>query len=97
MTAIVTIVAFLVLLGILVVAHELGHFWSARAFRIDVEEFGIGMPPRAWTFAERNGVKYTLNWLPLGGFVRFRHRTVLAAYAKPPSFIVSSCSLLVPS
>jgi len=74
MTAIITVVAFLVLLGILVVAHELGHFWSARAFRIDVEEFGIGMPPRAWTFAERNGVKYTLNWLPLGGFVRFRNK-----------------------
>lgn len=74
MTAIISVVAFLVLLGILVVAHELGHFWSARAFRIDVEEFGIGMPPRAWTFAERNGVKYTLNWLPLGGFVRFRNK-----------------------
>ncbi len=72
MTAIISIVAFVVLLGVLVIAHELGHFWSARAFKIGVDEFGIGMPPRAWTFAERNGVKYTLNWLPLGGFVRFK-------------------------
>jgi regulator of sigma E protease len=36
-----------------------------------VEEFGIGYPPRAAVLFERNGVKYTLNWLPLGGFVRF--------------------------
>lgn len=72
MSALLSIGAFLVLLGILVVAHELGHFWTARAFKIGVDEFGIGMPPRAWTFAERNGVKYTLNWLPLGGFVRFK-------------------------
>lgn len=72
MSALISILAFLLLLGILVVAHELGHFWSARAFGIPVDEFGIGMPPRAWTFAERNGVKYTLNWLPLGGFVRFK-------------------------
>ena len=71
MTALISIVAFVALLGILVIAHELGHFWSARAFKFGVDEFGIGMPPRAWTFAERNGVKYTLNWLPLGGFVRF--------------------------
>jgi len=72
MSALLSIAAFLLLLGILVVAHELGHFWTARAFKIPVDEFGIGMPPRAWVFAERNGVKYTLNWLPLGGFVRFK-------------------------
>lgn len=71
MSGIVAIGGFLILLGILVIAHELGHFWAARFFRIKVEEFGIGFPPRAYTFAERDGVRYTLNWLPLGGFVRF--------------------------
>lgn len=71
MSGIIAIGGFLLLLGILVIAHELGHFWAARFFRIKVEEFGIGFPPRAWTFAERDGVRYTLNWLPLGGFVRF--------------------------
>ncbi len=71
MSGIIAIVAFLILLGILVLAHELGHFTTARAFGIAVDEFGIGFPPRALTIAERNGVRYTINWLPLGGFVRF--------------------------
>lgn len=71
MSGLIAIGGFLIILGILVIAHELGHFWAARFFRIKVEEFGIGFPPHAYTFAERNGVRYTLNWLPIGGFVRF--------------------------
>jgi regulator of sigma E protease len=67
----VAIVAFLLMLGLLVVVHELGHFLVAIWMGIKVEEFGVGYPPRALTLFERNGVKYTLNWLPLGGFVRF--------------------------
>jgi regulator of sigma E protease len=67
----VTIVVFLLMLGLLVVVHELGHFLTALWMGIKVEEFGIGYPPRALTLFERGGVKYTLNWLPLGGFVRF--------------------------
>ncbi|NJN16709.1 MAG: site-2 protease family protein [Oscillochloris sp.] len=68
---IITIGAFLLMLALLVVVHELGHFLTALWMGINVEEFGIGYPPRAMTMFERNGVKYTLNWLPLGGFVRF--------------------------
>jgi regulator of sigma E protease len=67
----VTIVAFLLMLGLLVLVHELGHFLTAIKLGIKVEEFGIGFPPRARVLFERNGVKYTLNWLPIGGFVRF--------------------------
>jgi regulator of sigma E protease len=67
----VAIVAFLLMLGLLVVVHELGHFLTAMWLGIKVEEFGVGYPPRAMTLFERDGVKYTLNWLPLGGFVRF--------------------------
>jgi regulator of sigma E protease len=67
----ISIAAFLLMLFILVVVHELGHFLTAVWMGIKVEEFGIGYPPRAATLFERNGVKYTLNWLPLGGFVRF--------------------------
>jgi regulator of sigma E protease len=70
-SGLVTIIAFLVMLGLLVLVHELGHFWTAIWLGIKVEEFGIGFPPRAATLFERNGVKYTLNWLPIGGFVRF--------------------------
>lgn len=68
---IVSVVVFLLMLGLLVVVHELGHFLVAQWAGIKVEEFGVGFPPRALTLFERDGVKYTLNWLPLGGFVRF--------------------------
>ena len=61
---------FLGILVALVVIHEFGHFLAAKAFGIKVLEFGIGFPPRAWTYARRGGTEYTLNWLPIGGFVR---------------------------
>src|SRR4051812_1854028 len=56
-------------LGVLVVVHELGHFVSARLLGIRVEEFGIGFPPRIFAI-RRNGIDYSLNWLPIGGFVK---------------------------
>jgi regulator of sigma E protease len=61
---------FLVVLGTLILGHELGHFVAARLRGIKVEEFGIGFPPRLLTLFEAGGTKYTLNWIPLGGFVR---------------------------
>ena len=57
-------------LGVVILIHEIGHFWAARWMKVRIEEFGIGFPPRMLTLGTRNGVKYTLNWLPLGGFVR---------------------------
>ncbi len=62
--------AVIPVLGVLVFVHELGHFLAARRVGVKVDEFGFGLPPRAATMFERDGVKYTLNWLPLGGFVR---------------------------
>ena len=56
----------------LVIVHEWGHFKAARRAGIEVEEFGIGFPPRAKVLTEKNGTKYTLNWLPLGGFVKLK-------------------------
>ncbi|MEM8529358.1 MAG: M50 family metallopeptidase [Chloroflexota bacterium] len=67
----VTMTAFIFMLGLLVFVHELGHFLTARRFGIKVDEFGFGYPPRAAVLFEHDGVKYTLNWLPIGGFVRF--------------------------
>ncbi len=62
--------AVIPVLGLLVFVHELGHFLAARWMKVEVEEFGFGYPPRIATLFERNGVKYTINALPLGGFVR---------------------------
>ena len=61
---------FLLLLVPLVVIHEFGHFLAAKAFGVKVLEFGIGFPPRAWTFLRKGETEYTINWLPIGGFVR---------------------------
>lgn len=61
---------FLIILTPLVIIHELGHFWAAKLSKIRVEEFGFGLPPRAVKLFERNGTVYTLNWIPVGGFVR---------------------------
>jgi len=56
----------------LVVFHEFGHYIFAKRNGIDVEEFGIGFPPRAKKLKIRDGTVFTLNWLPLGGFVKLK-------------------------
>ncbi|MCB8942931.1 MAG: site-2 protease family protein [Ardenticatenaceae bacterium] len=61
---------FFIVLTPIVLVHELGHFWAAKKSGIRVEEFGLGLPPRAAKLAEKNGTIYSLNWIPLGGFVR---------------------------
>jgi regulator of sigma E protease len=96
-----TIVIFVLVLSILVFAHELGHFFTARRFGVKAEEFGFGFPPRGigvyknkhgkWRFVYGNksvesletnedeslhpapkSTVYSLNWLPLGGFVKIK-------------------------
>lgn len=65
-----TILLVVVILVVLIVVHEFGHFLAAKLFRIRVDEFGIGYPPRALLIAKFGGTEYTLNWIPFGGFVR---------------------------
>lgn len=62
----------LFVLVVLVVLHELGHAIVARRNGVVVEEFGIGFPPRAWAKKLKNGILLTVNWLPLGGFVKLQ-------------------------
>jgi len=60
---------FIVIIIALVMTHEAGHFFTAKAFGIYVHEFGVGFPPRAWAF-KYGETEYSVNWLPIGGFVR---------------------------
>jgi regulator of sigma E protease len=69
MEVIGTIAAFLGVLVVLVVVHELGHFLAAKAAGVTVQEFAVGFPPRIGSRIWR-GTRYSLNWLPLGGFVK---------------------------
>lgn len=64
-----TVAAFIGILVVLVLVHELGHFIVAKRAGITVEEFGIGFPPRIGSVM-RGGTRYSLNWIPLGGFVK---------------------------
>jgi regulator of sigma E protease len=64
-----TVAAFLGVLVVLVVVHELGHFLAAKAAGITVQEFAVGFPPRI-TSRTWKGTRYSLNWIPLGGFVK---------------------------
>ncbi|MBN9398257.1 hypothetical protein BGO18_01245 [Candidatus Saccharibacteria bacterium 47-87] len=66
------IIVGLVVLVILVVLHELGHAIVAKRNGVVVEEFGIGFPPKAWGKKLKNGMLFTINWLPLGGFVKLQ-------------------------
>jgi regulator of sigma E protease len=68
---ILTWLVFILAFGGMVLIHEFGHFIVARLCKIEVEEFGIGLPtPGALTLFTWQGTRFTLNWLPLGGFVR---------------------------
>lgn len=62
----------LIILVLLVVVHELGHAIAAIRSGVVLEEFGVGFPPRAWSKKLANGVLVSLNWLPLGGFVKLQ-------------------------
>lgn len=62
----------LVLFVTLVVVHEWGHFIAARRNNVEVEEFGIGFPPRAYRKRMKSSFDLTINWLPLGGFVKLK-------------------------
>lgn len=80
-----TILIFLALLLVLVLVHELGHFFMAKLAGCRVEEFGFGFPPRLLkkTYGETT---YSLNLLPLGGFVRIEGEDMADAMPSPTNF-----------
>lgn len=70
-----TALLFLVLLSVLVIAHEFGHYIAARISGVTVEEFGLGFPPRLAAWKGKKGMLWTLNLIPLGGFVKLKGET----------------------
>ena len=76
------ILIFLVVLSILIIVHELGHFIMARRAGILVEEFGFGLPPRIW--GKKIGeTLYSINLLPFGGFVKLHGESSQETITKP--------------
>lgn len=71
MSVVLLVIGLLLFVG-LVVIHEFGHFIMARRNGVEVEEFGIGFPPRAWSKKTKGGFIFSLNWLPIGGFVKLK-------------------------
>src|SRR5215212_50392 len=68
-SGVLNLLAFVLMLSLLMLVHELGHFITARRAGIVVQEFGFGLPPRLYG-REYNGVMYSLNWIPFGAFVK---------------------------
>ena len=66
-----TLLAVVVLLGVLIFVHELGHFWAAKSVGVAVERFSIGLGPRVWGF-HRGNTEYVLSAIPLGGYVKMQ-------------------------
>ncbi len=65
----------IILFILLVVVHELGHFWAAKRNGVETEEFGIFFPPRLYKKRMKGGWDFTINLLPLGGFVKLKGET----------------------
>jgi regulator of sigma E protease len=70
MDVLIPLVLFILVLSFLVIIHELGHYLSAKFFKVHVEEFGLGYPPRAKKLFQIGSTLFSLNWIPFGGFVK---------------------------
>jgi regulator of sigma E protease len=72
MTIVISAIAFFLLLTLLVLVHEWGHYAAARRAGVTVEEFGFGLPPRAKKLFTYKRTLFSLNWIPFGGFVKLK-------------------------
>ncbi|MCD5382670.1 M50 family metallopeptidase [Candidatus Gracilibacteria bacterium] len=67
----ISIISAIIIFSIIVLIHECGHYFSAKRHGVKVEEFGLGLPPKAKVlWKNKEGTEFTLNWIPFGGFVR---------------------------
>ncbi|MDQ3248645.1 MAG: RIP metalloprotease RseP [Chloroflexota bacterium] len=88
MSTLITLVSFMIVLGVLVFIHEFGHYWVARRNGIVVQEFGMGYPPRLVKLFTYDGTDFTLNLIPFGGFARMKGED--AGDMSPGSFNAAS-------
>lgn len=92
-----SILVFFIVLSILIIVHELGHFWVAKKNGIWVEEFGFGLPPRLFGINPPAGggeTIYSINALPFGGFVRLHGEMTEDGVTKPKKAFINK-SLIV--
>jgi regulator of sigma E protease len=81
-----SVIIFIIILGVLVFIHEAGHFLTAKLFKVRVDEFGMGFPPRAVKLFKKGETEYTLNWIPFGGFVKIYGEDALADGVANPDY-----------
>jgi regulator of sigma E protease len=67
----INIVAVLIVLTPVIVIHELGHYWVARAFKVKIDRFAIGFGRALFSRMDKRGVEWRVGWIPLGGYVKF--------------------------
>lgn len=72
MIFLISALAFFLLLGVLILIHEFGHYMAAKMTGVVVEEFGIGLPPKIKNLFKYKGTDFSCNWVPFGGFVRLK-------------------------
>ncbi len=81
-----TVLIFIITLSILVLVHELGHFLMAKKMGVKVEEFGIGLPPKLFGI-KKGETLYTINLLPIGGFVKLFGEEYNEHHSSPRTFV----------
>ena len=85
----VAILIFILILSLLIIVHELGHFMAARRTGVRVEEFSLGFGPQLW--AKKIGdTKYSLSLIPLGGYVKMAGDTLSECKGKSDEYFSKS-------
>ena len=82
------VIPFLLVLGVVVTVHELGHFLAAKALGTKIDRFSIGFGRSVAGWTDKDGVEWRLGWLPIGGYVRFAGDDNAASIpdaARPPA------------
>ncbi len=86
----VTVLISILVLSVMMIVHEVGHFVAAKLAKVRVEEFGLGFPPRLFRLGKRGDTEYTINAIPFGAFVRMAGEDGADAPEVPDGFASKS-------